>query len=126
MTTSNNNPPINIFNNACAITMLYLGPPMIKSNGPYRFKAHADEVLISQSYTTMGTKSVFKGCLKPNDEFTFKSSRLTDRHFAMTIYINGIIDQRIFICCEYGFVNQSHFHTKRNSCQLQSITGGIP
>ncbi|CAF0988663.1 unnamed protein product [Adineta steineri] len=106
--------------------MLYLGPPTIESNGPYRFKAHADEVLILQSYTTMGTKSVFKGCLKPNDEFTFKSSRLTDRHFAITIYINGIIDQRIFICCEYGFVNQSHFHTKRNSCQLQSITGGIP
>ncbi|CAF0989080.1 unnamed protein product [Adineta steineri] len=106
--------------------MLYLGPPTIESNGPYRFKAHADEVLILQSYTTMGTKSVFKGCLKPNDEFTFKSSRLTDRHFAITIHINGIIDQRIFICCEYGFVNQSHFHTKRNSCQLQSITGGIP
>jgi hypothetical protein len=60
------------------------------------------------------------------DEFTFKSYRLIDRHFAITIYINGIIDQHIFVCCEKGFVNQSHFETRRSSCQLQSITGGIP
>jgi hypothetical protein len=60
------------------------------------------------------------------DEFTFKSGRLINHHFAITIYINRIIDQHIFVCCENGFVNQSHFQTRRGSCQLISITGGIP
>ena len=60
------------------------------------------------------------------DEFTFKSHRLIDRHFDITIYVNGMIDQHIFVCCEKGFFNQSHFSTNRGSCQLQSITGGIP
>ncbi|CAF3367780.1 unnamed protein product [Rotaria socialis] len=106
--------------------MMYLGPQMIKSNGPYKFKIHADEILILQAHTMTGTKSIFKGCLKPNDEFTFKSYRLIARHLAITIYINGIIDQHIFVCCEKGFVNQSHFQTRRSSCQLLSITGGIP
>lgn len=47
-------------------------------------------------------------------------------HFALDIYVNGIIDQHIFACCEKGFVNQCHFQPKRYSCQLKSITGGIP
>ena len=121
--------------------MIYLGPTTIKSNGSYQFKIHADEILILQSHTETGTKPVFKGCVKPNgsiiyslmiiihwslDQFTFKSRRLIDRHFGITIYINRIIDQHIFVCCEKGFFNQSHFQARRGSCQLQSITGGIP
>ncbi len=51
--------------------MMYLGPQTIKSNGPYKFKIHADEILILQSHTVTGTKSVFKGCLKPNGRNTF-------------------------------------------------------
>ncbi|CAF4363479.1 unnamed protein product [Rotaria socialis] len=125
-TASSDNTSVSIPDNSCAVTMMYLGPQMIKSNGPYKFKIHADEILILQAHTMTGTKSIFKGCLKPNDEFTFKSYRLIARHLAITIYINGIIDQHIFVCCEKGFVNQSHFQTRRSSCQLLSITGGIP
>lgn len=51
--------------------MLYCGPPMIKSNGPYKFKTHADEILILQSDTLDGTKSIFKGCVKPNGRIRF-------------------------------------------------------
>ncbi|CAF1140878.1 unnamed protein product [Adineta ricciae] len=111
---------------SCAVSMMYLGPPVIRSNGSYTFKVHADEILIVQSHTANGTRPVFKGCLEPNDEFTFKSSRLIDHHFVITIYVNGIIDQHVFVCCETGFVSQSHFQMQRSSCQLQSITGGIP
>ena len=46
--------------------MIYLGPRMIKSNSSYKFKIHADEILILQLHTTNGTKSVFKGQIKPN------------------------------------------------------------
>ena len=46
----------------CTITMVYLGPRITKSNGPYKFKIHADEILILQT----GTSCVFKGSLKPN------------------------------------------------------------
>ena len=46
--------------------MLYWGPRVIKSNGSYKFKIHADEILILQSHTVTGTKSIFKGCIKPN------------------------------------------------------------
>ncbi|CAF1604384.1 unnamed protein product [Adineta ricciae] len=111
---------------SCAVSMMYLGPPVIRSNGSYTFKVHADEILIVQSHTANGTRPVFKGCLEPNDEFTFRSSRLIDHHFVITIYVNGIIDQHVFVCCETGFVSQSHFQMQRSSCQLQSITGGIP
>ncbi|UJR17088.1 hypothetical protein I4U23_003985 [Adineta vaga] len=121
---STRNSPVNV--PCTAIAMLYLGPSMINFNGTYTFKIHTDEILILQSHTSTGTKSVFKGCLKPNDKFTFKSSRLVNRHFDITIYINGILDQHVSVCCEYGFVNQAHFHTRRSTCQLQSITGGIP
>ena len=38
-------------NRHCAVTMMYLGPPIIKSNGSYKFKIHADEILILQSHT---------------------------------------------------------------------------
>lgn len=123
--------------------MLYCGPRVIKSNGSYKFKIHADEILILQSQTVTGTRPVFKSCIKPNgshtlisihyedsklflDIFIFKSHRSLDRHFDITIYINGMMDERIFVCCEKGFVNQSQLQTRGRSCQLQSITGGIP
>ena len=50
--------------------MVYLGPPMIKPSGGYKFKIYADEILILQSHTASGTQSVFKGCLKPNGRTT--------------------------------------------------------
>jgi hypothetical protein len=43
---------------------------MIRSNGSYKFKIHADEILILQSHTKTGTESVFKGSLKPNGNNT--------------------------------------------------------
>ncbi len=58
--------------------MIYVGPPIIKSNGSYQFKIHADEILILQSHTAIGTKSVFKGCLKPNGiKYIHKQSRFS-------------------------------------------------
>ena len=60
------------------------------------------------------------------DQFTFQSYRLIDHPFDITIYINGIIDQHMFVCCENGLFRQAHFQTSRSSCQLHSITGGVP
>ena len=51
--------------------MMYLGPRKIKFNNPYKFKIHADEILIVQTHTATGTESIFKGCLKPNGRNTF-------------------------------------------------------
>lgn len=129
--------------NSCAVTMVYIGPPPLESNGPFKFKVHPDEVLILQSHTETGIKVVFKGSLKPNgsrtrilivfvsiylcslDAFTFKSSRVPDRHLVLDIYINEMLDQHVFVCCERGFVNDSHFPIKRRSCKLKQVIGGI-
>jgi hypothetical protein len=66
-----NSTSVSIPDHSCGLTMLYLGPPMMNSNGSYKFKIHADEILILQSHTKTGTKSVFKGCVKPNGRITF-------------------------------------------------------
>ncbi|CAF3999391.1 unnamed protein product, partial [Rotaria sp. Silwood1] len=54
-----------------------------------------------------------KGLLKPNDDFSFESRRHADYPFALAFYINGIINNRLSVCCEYRCKNDMRIGGKR-------------
>ena len=95
--------------------MIYYGPP---KNAEKKYR-EADEIIVMQQHNGRENLLVFKGFIRPNRKidstrimigkqlfvrleiFHFKSLRHPDYPFALAIYINGLIDTRISVCCEY-------------------------
>ncbi|CAF3840209.1 unnamed protein product [Rotaria sp. Silwood1] len=59
-----------------------------------------DEVTIFQVANNGSNWIVFKGFLKMDDSFTFKSQRSVDNRFHLKLEINGSLDTTISACCE--------------------------
>lgn len=60
------------------------------------------------------------------DEFTFKSRRQNSFPFALTLYIDGIIDSRISVCCEYKHKLNVPLGSKSASFAIVNVEGGRP
>ncbi|UJR18450.1 hypothetical protein I4U23_005355 [Adineta vaga] len=66
---------------------------------------------------------IYKGCLKDEESFTFKSIRnLSESSFKLEIYRNDIIHDEIISCCEYGFMDNN----LNDSFQVVQILGCKP
>jgi hypothetical protein len=61
-----------------------------------------------------------------SEKFTFESRRHNDYPFALTLYVNGIIDCRISVCCEYKHKLGIPLGGKRASFAICNVQGGQP
>ncbi|UJR29254.1 hypothetical protein I4U23_010468 [Adineta vaga] len=83
-----------------------------------RAKKHGDEIMIVQR-----EKTVFKGCLKRGDQFTFKSKRYhNDGRIHLEFFINDLLEDRMIACCEHALINKDKNHLFR----IERVTGSQP
>ncbi|CAF3770965.1 unnamed protein product [Rotaria sp. Silwood1] len=82
---------------SCLITMRYRSNPTLPS---IAHNSRRDEVTIFQVANNGSNWIVFKGFLKMDDSFTFKSQRSVDNRFHLKLEINGSLDTTISACCE--------------------------
>ncbi|CAF2572349.1 unnamed protein product [Rotaria sp. Silwood2] len=97
----------------CIVTMIYYGS---HTNIPYErsfFQPEGDEIIIMQQHCGGENVIVYKGSLKPNKTFQFESQRHAEYPFALTFYVNGLIDNRLSICCEYRYKHNVRIGGKR-------------
>ncbi|CAF2639135.1 unnamed protein product [Rotaria sp. Silwood2] len=88
-------------NDYCEVTMIYYGPQAIIDHKNNWFHPNGDEIMVMQQHCGGENLIVFKGFVKPNEIFNFESRRHPEYPFAVALYINGLIDSRISVCCEY-------------------------
>ncbi|CAF4582829.1 unnamed protein product [Rotaria sp. Silwood1] len=88
-------------NEYCEVTMIYYGPQTMIDYKKKWFQPNGDEIMIMQQHCGGENLIVFKGFVKPNEIFKFESRRHPEYPFAVALYINGLIDSRISVCCEY-------------------------
>jgi len=97
--------------------MTYYGPQTIIDYDDSWFQQKGDEIIVMQQHCGGENLTVFKGYVKPSgknqhdfysfieyidlETFAFDSQRHPDYPFALALYINGLIDSRISVCCEY-------------------------
>ncbi len=55
-----------IYDNSCAITMIYCGSNTFRNDILYTFKIQSDEIIIMQYQTNANSVIVYKSFLKPN------------------------------------------------------------
>ncbi|CAF0820332.1 unnamed protein product [Adineta steineri] len=93
--------PNNLYKSwSCQITMSYRFDPTLP---PVLQNSRRDEVTIFQVVNNGFSWIVFKGFLKMNDTFTFKSQRSRDDRFCLRLEINGSLDTTISACCEHPY-----------------------
>lgn len=93
----------------------YFGPEMIIEYDREWFEPNGDEILIMQQHCGGENLMVFKGSLKPDgkreeslglirifllEQFLFQSRRHINYPFALAFYVNGVIENRLSVCCE--------------------------
>ena len=132
--------PKHVHADQCVISMVYLGRKIFAHGGP----SNEDEILLLQQHAGGENLPVFKGLLKPNgsifvlclrskrslsrssrtDRFDFVSRRHPDYPFAITCYINGLIDSRISTCCEMKHQLGVSLGGPRGSFMIEHIQRG--
>ncbi|XP_028852206.1 uncharacterized protein LOC114799595 [Denticeps clupeoides] len=99
------------------VTMTYLGQ---KFSG-----TSLDEMKVLQQICGGENICVFKGPVRPGEQFQFISQRHLAYPFSATFYVNGIIAGRISSCCEYRYT--PGLQQGQKSCfRLSRLTGGKP
>ncbi|CAF3476669.1 unnamed protein product [Rotaria sp. Silwood1] len=83
------------------VIMIYYGPTTNIDYNTTWFQPDGDEIVVSQQHCGGENLVVFKGYVKPYEKFEFESRRHRDYPFALTLYINGLIDSRLSACCEH-------------------------
>ncbi|CAM4835623.1 unnamed protein product [Rotaria magnacalcarata] len=110
----------------CEVTMLYYGPQTATDSRTNWCQPHGDEILVMQQHCGGENLVVFKGFVKPNQIFTFESRRHRDYPFAVAIYINGLIDSRISVCCEYKHKHHVRLGSKHGLFAIYDIKKSEP
>ena len=106
----------------CLVTMMYYGAPVPNDGKRHWAEPKRDAIMVMQQHCGGENLVVFKGALIPNGEgrerfhldirrtccsfaetFQFESRRHPDYPFALAFYINGLIDNRLSICCEWRY-----------------------
>ncbi|CAF1013687.1 unnamed protein product [Adineta steineri] len=113
-------------NNSCEITMIYLGSQTNFNTNQSEFNLNGYEIIVMQQHCGGENLIVFKNNLKPNENFTFQSRRHCDYPFALSLYVNDLIDCRISVCCEYKHKIGVPLGGKRASFAFLNIQGGQP
>uniref|UniRef100_A0A3P8V7E5 DUF4590 domain-containing protein n=1 Tax=Cynoglossus semilaevis TaxID=244447 RepID=A0A3P8V7E5_CYNSE len=104
-----------------AVTMTYLGQGHQGSVS----RSTRDELKVLQQVNGGENICVFKGLVKPGEQFQFISQRHRGYPFSATLYVNGIMVGRISSCCEYRYA--PGFQQGKKSCfRLMWQAGGLP
>ena len=118
--------------------MVYHGASKKYRGDRNRFNNTPDEIVVSQQHCGGENLVVFKDLLLPNrncsftcilsimlmlclEKFAFDSRRHQDYPFALALYINGLIDSRISVCCEYRHRNHIRLGGKYGSFAIDEI-----
>ncbi|CAF4398328.1 unnamed protein product [Rotaria sp. Silwood2] len=81
---------------ACEVMMIYRNDSLSLSDN--------DQIVIKQKQNNDDrTIIVYKGYLKNEDTFSFKSQHLVECPFDIKCYINGHIEVHLLSCCEYKY-----------------------
>ncbi|CAF1081362.1 unnamed protein product [Rotaria magnacalcarata] len=75
--------------------------------------AASDEIIVMQQHCGGENVIVYKDALQSNQIFEFESRRHPDYPFALTFYVNGLIDNRLSICCESRYKHNVRLSGKR-------------
>ncbi len=65
-------------------------------------------------------------CFCSLEKFRFESHRHNSYPFALTLYVNGLIDSRISVCCEYKHKLAIPIGGKKGSFAILNVQGGKP
>ncbi|CAF1195665.1 unnamed protein product [Adineta steineri] len=106
--------------------MIYLGSQTNLNTNQSEFNLNGYEIIVMQQHCGGENLIVFKNNLKPNENFTFQSRRHFDYPFALSLYVNDLIDCRISVCCEYKHKIGVPLGGKRASFAFLNIQGGQP
>ncbi|CAF1144439.1 unnamed protein product [Rotaria sordida] len=112
--------------NRCFITMKYFGEEINIDYDRSLFIPQDDEIIVMQQHCGGENLIVFKGLLKPNDDFSFESRRHQDYPFALAFYINGVINNRLSVCCEYRCKDDMRIGGKRGLFAIRNIEKCAP
>ncbi|KAI7812862.1 hypothetical protein IRJ41_010938 [Triplophysa rosa] len=84
-----------------------------------------DEMKVLQQICGGENICVFKGFVRPGEQFQFTSQRHLGFPFSASIFVNGMMAARISSCCEYRYA--PGFQQGRRSCfRLTRLNGGKP
>ncbi|CAF1541970.1 unnamed protein product [Rotaria sp. Silwood1] len=109
-------PPLDVYR-ACEVMMIYRNNSLSSSEN--------DQIVIKQKQNDNDqTIIVYKGYLKNNDTFSFKSQHLAECPFDIKCYINGVIEVHLLTCCEYKY-HQGGFYLGQ-SFIIQHVEKSIP
>lgn len=127
--------------------MVYYGPPTPLDPKVAWSKPNGDEVMVMQQHCGGENLIVYKGFVIPNRKYTFcfldlvfpidvkyeyletfkfQSRRHPDYPFAVSIYINGLIDSRLSVCCEYKHKLNTRLGSKHGLFALRSVKKSEP
>ncbi|CAM4901431.1 unnamed protein product [Rotaria socialis] len=109
----------------CEVTMIYYGPQTVIDSRTNWCQPHGDEIMVMQQHCGGENLVVFKG-FKYLEIFTFESRRHRDYPFAVAIYINGLIDSRISVCCEYKHKHHVRLGSKHGLFAIYDIKKSEP
>ncbi|KAL4646506.1 hypothetical protein GN956_G9393 [Arapaima gigas] len=99
------------------VSMTYLGKGLAKVT--------PDELKVMQQDCRGESIRVFKGYVRPGDQFQFVSKRHQGVPFSVTMYVNGTVVARISSCCEYSYA--PGVQQGRGSCfRVSRLSGGQP
>ncbi|CAF3670704.1 unnamed protein product [Rotaria socialis] len=100
-------------NKRCVVTMIYYGSQTKIDYKRNCFYHEDDEIIVMQQHCGGENVIVYKDALQPNKIFEFESRRHPDYPFALTFYVNGLIDNRLSICCESRYKHNVRLSGKR-------------
>ncbi|CAF1161729.1 unnamed protein product [Didymodactylos carnosus] len=111
----------------CEVTLVYSGPhTQIEFDRTLFQPPIQDEVLVMQQHCGGENLIVYKGFLKPGDEFKFVSKRHSSYPFALSFYVKGLIDSRLSTCCEYKHRRGVRLGGKCGQFRIKSVQGLRP
>ncbi|CAF4124978.1 unnamed protein product [Rotaria sp. Silwood2] len=112
--------------NRCFVTVRYFGDEINIDYNRSLFIPGDDEILVMQQHCGGENLIVFKGLLKPDEDFSFQSRRHTDYPFALAFYINGVINNRLSVCCENRCKDYMRIGGKRGLFAIRNIENCAP
>ncbi|XP_055367989.1 uncharacterized protein LOC129604660 [Betta splendens] len=103
------------------VTMTYLGHGQRGAG----LRSAPDELKVLQQVNGGENICVFKGSVRPGEQFQFVSQRHRGFPFSASLHVNGLVATRISCCCEYRYA--PGFQQGRKGCfRLAWLQGGAP